>query len=847
MSGASNVIPLFVSPRLPGDDLIGAAEPGLGALAPEQAREWAAWLAANTAAPWRVGEWDPSILLFTGDAESRSTVVYRCTVAACAALARTRTMCGACQKEFRSSGLAEAEFKASFVPDRNRVVDGVPDRCAVGGCPRDAALWGLCAAHGSLRQKDMLRDRGGDLADWIAAAEPYGPAPCCLVAGCPRDGRVGSGLCDRHTRRLKAAGLSEAGPAWLEREHPYLGGHQFSLAPLPALVRAEVLFALASRDGRGQRLDPTAVRYSVEVVAQAAVESIAACDLGALPKKATANVDALLRETFRTVAAAFERFCGVDPMARPVLDLSELGVRGTRGKPTARRGDIDVTVIRQEWLREIFVGWVGEAKAKTADVRRAYRAVKAASRALDARLDGGADAAKLGFADMTAIVEVFNELLDDDGEPVGRKHKSNLLSKFFQVLDWGRRTERMEGMSAGFARHSSHVIKREEVDEDKIGKALPKDVVAQLNAHMDLIGVGVSHGRMAPEHVQAMARAVYELLRDTGRRPNEIGALEADCLEREGPDWLLRYDNTKGKRLRRHLPIPTATATGAVKDWLTVRAALDLPGGSERYLFPPAGEFGQVRHLTAEQIARFIRSFADSVPSLLAEEFDEDGHRAQFDRALIFPYAFRHTYAQRYADQGKPIEILRDLMDHVSMDTTNGYYTIPMQRKREAVETVNRYATDRHGHSRPAASGLAYESKSIAVPFGNCEEPANVRAGGGKCPIRYQCAGCDYFTPDPSFLEPIEQQILEYRINREQALAMGVDEFVIRNFEDNIAAFETILAGAREQIEAMGPEERAEFEEAAAVLRKDRAGRARGVTALGMPGFGPPDAVPASA
>jgi hypothetical protein len=84
-------------------------------------------------------------------------------------------------------------------------------------------------------------------------------------------------------------------------------------------------------------------------------------------------------------------------------------------------------------------------------------------------------------------------------------------------------------MSASFARHSSHVIKAEEVDEDDVGKALPESGIGQLDDYMDLLGQSATHGKMTPEQVQAMARAVHELLRDTGRRPYEITELRTDC------------------------------------------------------------------------------------------------------------------------------------------------------------------------------------------------------------------------------------------------------------------------------------------------------------------------------
>jgi integrase len=45
-----------------------------------------------------------------------------------------------------------------------------------------------------------------------------------------------------------------------------------------------------------------------------------------------------------------------------------------------------------------------------------------------------------------------------------------------------------------------------------------------------------------------------------------------------------------------------------------------------------------------------------------------------FDKEKIFPYAYRHTYAQRHADAGVPVDVLRQLMDHRQLTTTQRYY-----------------------------------------------------------------------------------------------------------------------------------------------------------------------------
>jgi len=137
---------------------------------------------------------------------------------------------------------------------------------------------------------------------------------------------------------------------------------------------------------------------------------------------------------------------------------------------------------------------------------------------------------------------------------------------------------------------------------------------------------------------------------------------------------------------------------------------------------------------------------------------------------------------------------------------------------------MSRYVHDRTGTSR-SASPAGYELKSVAVPFGNCIEPANVKAGGRGCPIRFQCAGCGFYRPDPSYLPAIEEHINALRADRETALAMDIDDFVVRNLTDQADAFTTVATTMRATLATLPGHERADVEQASSVLRKLRASR----------------------
>lgn len=100
--------------------------------------------------------------------------------------------------------------------------------------------------------------------------------------------------------------------------------------------------------------------------------------------------------------------------------------------------------------------------------------------------------------------------------------------------------------------------------------------------------------------------------------------------------------------------------------------------------------------------------------------------------------------------------------------------------------------------------------------------------------------GCPSYHPDPSYLPAMEDHIRQLRAQRERAVMMDVDEFVVRNMDEEIAAYKRRVDQMRDQVEAMDPDERERVEEASAVLRKVRAAQAgRGAVALPMPVFRP--------
>jgi hypothetical protein len=113
----------------------------------------------------------------------------------------------------------------------------------------------------------------------------------------------------------------------------------------------------------------------------------------------------------------------------------------------------------------------------------------------------------------------------------------------------------------------------------------------------------------------------------------------------------------------------------------------------------------------------------------------------------------------------------------------------------------------------------------VAVPFGNCTEPSNVTAGDGACPIRFQCAGCGFYRPDPSHLPALQEHIASLRADFETAQAMDAAGYVLASLTTEIDAFTAVAEAMRRTLSELNPTQRTEVKDATRILRRTRAAR----------------------
>jgi len=212
----------------------------------------------------------------------------------------------------------------------------------------------------------------------------------------------------------------------------------------------------------------------------------------------------------------------------------------------------------------------------------------------------------------------------------------------------------------------------------------------------------------------------------------------------------------------------------------------------------------------------------------------------EYDKRKIVLYAYRHSYAQRHADAGVPVEVLAELMSHRKLETTSGYYRVGETRRREAVDRVAAMQFDRHGNRlwRQAQALLDSEHArravgEVAVPFGLCAEPSNVTAGGGACPFRFRCAGCDHFRTDVSYLPDLHAYLDDLLRTRERLLATtGLDEWARAEAmpsDNEISRIRRLITRISDGLDELPADQREHVHQAVATRRRHRS------VMLGMP------------
>jgi integrase len=764
--------------------------------------------------------WDPARQTLAPPPEHPTLGYAICTVAECdTPVNGGGQFCTSCTEGWQASGLEPDVFAATGRVRQRRL--GEFD-CEVSGCqrPRVSAGVRLCFTHDVQRRVKL---GGLDFAAFFAhpKVRPLPGFGECMVPACLRRAVNGSGLCWAHIQRWRLHRRQHQDPdlqAWVLHQGPVVDGRTAVLHGLPALVQVEVLYGLQERSRRGIASKLQALRALCRQIRDADVASIT--NLPTAPNSRKAHQE-LAMSVQAAVACALS-----SPEAEQRKDVWNMTVFGLRGT-------LDFTRLSQPWLRAAVKHWVaedlptrrGQAQGIVGSLRVYVRAAEALSASLRLqRTDHGEIPALLGRSD---IVMFTNRLayLESTGKLSAylRVHYSRKLAKLLRdcrAMGLTRRGGVMAGLPEDFTLNPADVPATPQ--DPEVGRALPAEVFTQLTAALPQLEAGSSRE----------IRVAVRLLIDTGRRPDEICQLAWNCLER-GADGkhLLIWANHKEHRLGRRLPISDTTAAEIREQQRLVRDRFpDTPAGELRLLPRPLNNPHGTHPIAEDRVASAHRRWVTALPPLYLDAKDDQGNSIEFDKSLIVPYSYRHSFAQRHADAGTSVDVLCALMDHRSMTTTQTYYRVTEKRTREAIDQVAALQFNGCGERvwQQAQRLLDGEWQrlrvgQVAVPYGTCSEPSNVKAGGGACPFRFRCAGCAHFRTDPSYLPELRAYLDRLLTDRERVAATVELEDGARTeampSEAEIGRIRTLIRKLEQAVEDLSEDEQRLINEAVHTLR----------------------------
>ncbi len=762
--------------------------------------------------------WDPARRVWSPPPDHRLLGRPLCAAPGCSTTANG--VCLQCRRRLGQRGLTVAEV-GKLVPPAGRAWTRPGDgACLVGGCPRPwrNAEDPLCRAH--LDQRRRLGDE--PMAEFLARPDTRAlpSLGVCAVAACPRQLPTSREVyCDTHVMRLRRAqrgrGVDDEA-RWRATEAPVTRAGHAVLAALPALVVVQVLFGIQERAGEGIRARDPVLRWICDELRRQQVSTIAdAAAPGDTERRGAIN--ALIKHARRGV---------LHPETEIDKDEWDMTVFG-------HRGNMSFTGITQDWLRATAKVWASHDLPRRRGTyggdktRHHITSLALLSQSLRHRPDRGDDPAALGRPDIEAFLArlAYLEAHQKISSLIRHLACTEVRAILAPLLGLTVPGAPAAGLSDGFGLRRDDIPARPEPGEPS--RDLPPQILRQLCDHLDQIS-------------SSQVRTAVEIAMDTGRRPEEICSLNYDCLARDTDGAaVLVYDNHKANRLGRRLPISAKTAEAITAQQQRVRRRYpDAAIGTLKLLPARWRNPDGTRSLTVGSLEQRHREWVDALPALRTDDGGE------YDKARAVLYAYRHTYAQRHADAGVGIDVLAELLDHRNLNVTRRYYRVGEHRRRTAVDTVTARSFDRHGnriwrdaHTLLDSEHARYAVGDVAVPYGRCTEPSNVQAGGGACPVRFRCAGCDHFRTDVSHLPELTAYLEDLLRTRERLAATidGVDEWARADATptaQEITLIRRLINRVTGDIAGLDQAERAQIDDAVTAVRRHRAAH---TVALGLP------------
>lgn len=691
-----------------------------------------------------------------------------CLVDGCTRPGSARAMCTAHHQRWLAEG-SPADIE-HWVPTANPDIRGRTKLrfCLVPGCRRGVTASELCSVHRVAWRKAGCPDR----ASWCATALPAnGGKPPCVVHDCEVLAEsTALPLCRVHAERWRNAGRPPL-EEFSERCRT-IGQLRYDFRGIPPLIQLELQYALQCKvDERKSKATPALFSPLLNELRTTTASSLLdrtaeqwLAGMGQLSKN-YCSFNALVRFIVRCLEDLRDGGGWDAEYPRDVWQLRRLNLARERGNVT---GSMRFDDIPQPWLRDLAKRHIRmrlSAGLNVIGVQRQRNVIAMLAAFIHEQAPGSRSAAVL----TRDLLERWLCRLGDPGDHiVTRIAELGAIRAFLVAI---RRHGWAPDLPALTALHPEDVPRRPALNS----RFLSEFVMNQLEAEAAI-------GRIANPH----HRSILRIIMGTGLRQSDARHLPFDCLVRDpqGAPYL-RYINRKMKR-EAIVPIDETLADLVAGQQQWVRARYPEPS----VLFPrtsanlegrfPFGQAALNHTVNNWLVACDVR--------------DETGRPAR-----VTPHQFRHTYATRLINNDVPLEVVRRLLDHSSMQMTAHYARMTDRTVREQWEKARK--VDIHGQqvTLAADSPLADAAwmkhnlgrAKMALPNGYCGLPLQQT-----CPHANACLDCPVFVTTPEFLGQHRQQLVTTQQLIARARADGhfrmveMNERVATNLQRIVTALE---------------------------------------------------------
>ena len=624
-------------------------------------------------------------------------------------------------------------------------------RCEIAGCARSVYVMHRCGGH--LRHADAMSRADEDE---------------CLVGGCAFPTVPGKALCDAHLRRFRQRARNRPLSvvefvAEVDGERERAQG-AYVLRPVSGALRLELQYLLQHEHDAGRAVRPRLFNDAVAVLARENPRSLLDRDVTAWRKLADSLGSRRLRLTAAMIALAHRRLCELrdhagDPWAPDRWTIARLPLGGAHARH--RTKSLDFATIGRPWLRELLKRWaryrLQTATLKPQGIWRAVWSFREFERFL-----------ALSGIELTRAEDLSRGMLVDFLDhvaqlPLATNTRRGLLRGINIVLEdvdrhgWAR-----------LARDARYYPGELPAQSETVPRFIDETVMRQLETDQAL-------ARLRDE---TTITAVIVLI-ETGLRSNDALQLPADPVVML-PDGspVLRFINHKRNR---EAAIPISDRLLERIRYQQAHNARAFPNGSP-WLLPAIGPCNG-QGLTPYSPA----TLRDRLRAWLAELELVDAHGRP---VAVTAHQFRHTLGTRMINRDVPLEVIRRMLDHGSLQMTEVYSRLSDAKLREHFDNFHE-RINRRGEKVTLTTGgvlgeAAWTKECLArarqaLPNGYCGLPLQQR-----CPHPNACLSCESFLTDLTFLELHREHLARVEAQLEKASENGWQRIAESNESDRV-------------------------------------------------------------